>query len=148
MGAPPSSWEGVDRMFLDNREWPAPATNPENEAFFTAAAQGKLLYGHCVSCGRAHYYPRRSCPHCFSASVDWVEASGRGQIYTYTVTGNETDRQVLAFIELDEGVRMLSNIVGAPPTMLAVGARVRVAFGRAGTVRVPVFVMDEAGPGA
>jgi uncharacterized protein len=135
-------------MFVDNREWPAPATNPENEAFFADAAQGKLLYGHCGACGRAHYYPRRSCPHCFSTTVDWVEASGRGQIYTYTVTGGEADRRVLAFIELEEGVRMLSNIVGAAPGRLAVGARVRVAFGRAGAVRVPVFVMDDAEPGA
>jgi len=132
-------------MFLsDDREWPAPATNPENEAFFAAAAQGRLLYGRCRDCSKVHYYPRRSCPHCFTAEVDWPEASGQGRIYSYTVTGPASDRQVLAFVELAEGVRMLSNIVDAPRERLAVGASVRVAFGRAGSVRVPVFVLEEA----
>ncbi|VTU28590.1 putative nucleic-acid-binding protein containing a Zn-ribbon [Variovorax sp. PBS-H4] len=135
-------------MFLsDDREWPAPATNPENEAFFAAAAQGRLLYGRCRGCGKAHYYPRLSCPYCFAAEVDGVEASGRGTIYSYTVTGPASDRQVLAFVELAEGVRMLSNIVDAPPDRLAVGAALRVAFGRAGSVRVPVFVLEEARAG-
>ena len=132
-------------MFLsDDREWPAPATNPENEAFFAAAAQGRLLYGRCRDCSKVHYYPRRSCPHCFTAEVDWPEASGQGRIYSYTVTGPASDRQVLAFVELAEGVRMLSNIVDAPLERLAVGVAVRVAFGRAGSVRVPVFVLEEA----
>lgn len=136
-------------MFLsDDREWPAPATNPENEAFFAAAAQGRLLYGRCRGCGKAHYYPRRSCPHCFTAEVDWAEASGRGSIYSYTVAGPASDRQVLAFVELAEGVRMLSNIVDAPPERLVIGAAIRVAFGRAGSVRVPVFVLEEARTGA
>lgn len=128
-------------MFLsDEREWPAPATNPESQAFFEAAAQGKLLYGACRQCGEAHFYPRKSCPHCFSAEVDWQQSSGLGRIYTYTVSGPASDRQVLALVELDEGVRMLSNIVDATPEDLAIGARVRVAFARAGAVRVPVFV--------
>lgn len=131
-------------MFLsDHHQWPAPAANPENAAFFDAAAQGRLLYGHCRACGQAHYYPRRNCPHCFSADVDWAEAGGRGRIYSYTVVGTPSDRQVLAFIALDEGVLMLSNIVDSAPGRLAIDAPVRVAFGRAGDVRVPVFVLDD-----
>lgn len=130
-------------MFLsDDRQWPVPATNPENQAFFLAAAEGRLLYGRCRDCGKAHYYPRRSCPHCFSAAVDWADASGLGRIYSYTVVGPVSDRQVLAFIELEEGVRMLSNIVDMAPERLAIGAPVRVAFARAGDVGVPVFVPD------
>lgn len=135
-------------MFIDNREWQAPATNPENEAFFAAAAQGRLLYGHCRACEQAHYYPRRICPHCFSAEVDWVPVSGRGIIYSYTENGGDPAGQALAFIELDEGVRMLSNIVDASLERLHIGAVVRVAFARAGAVRVPVFVLDEAEPSA
>ncbi|OZI59573.1 Zn-ribbon domain-containing OB-fold protein [Bordetella genomosp. 11] len=135
-------------MFIDNREWQAPATNPENEAFFAAAAQGRLLYGHCRACEQAHYYPRRFCPHCFSAEVDWVPASGRGIIYSYTENSGDPGGQALAFIELDEGVRMLSNIVDASLERLHIGAVVRVAFARAGAVRVPVFVLDEAEPSA
>lgn len=131
-------------MFVESQEWPAPATNPENEAFFTAAAEGRLLYGRCRSCDQAHYYPRRSCPRCFSADVDWLEAGGGGYVYTYTVTGDASSRRVLAFIELDEGVRMLSNIVDAASDRLRVGARVRVCFGRAGAVGIPVFVLDDA----
>lgn len=136
-------------MFLSNdRQWPAPATNPENQAFFLAAAQGRLLYGRCRECGKAHFYPRRSCPHCFSAKVDWADANGRGRIYSYTVTGPASDRQVLAYVELEEGVRMLTNIVDVAPARLAVGAAVRVAFGRAGEVKVPVFMLEDVGKGA
>ncbi len=79
--------------------------------------------------------------------VDWQPASGRGHIHTYTVAAAASDRQVLAFIDLEEGVRMLSNLVDAPAARLAGGAAVaapvRVAFARAGTVCVPVFVLDE-----
>ena len=58
-------------MFLsEDRQWPVPATNPENAPFFAAAAEGRLLIGRCEACGKAHYYPRRSCPHCFSDRVD------------------------------------------------------------------------------
>lgn len=135
-------------MFLsEDRQWPVPATNPENASFFAAAAEGRLLIGRCEACGKAHYYPRRSCPHCFSDRVDWQPASGRGHIHTYTVAAAASDRQVLAFIDLEEGVRMLSNLVDAPAARLAGGAAVaapvRVAFARAGTVCVPVFVLDE-----
>lgn len=130
-------------MFLsEDRPWPAPATNPENAAFFSAAAEGRLLVGRCLACGKAHYYPRRGCPHCFSDRVEWQNASGRGRIHTYTVAAAPSDRQVIAFIELDEGVRMLSNIVDSPLERLAVNAPVRVVFASAGTVRVPVFVLD------
>ncbi|MFC4275601.1 Zn-ribbon domain-containing OB-fold protein [Achromobacter aloeverae] len=130
-------------MYIDNPEWPAPAANPENLAFFTAASQGKLLYGRCHACAQAHYYPRRICPNCFSAEVEWVEAGGHGHIYSYTVLNGDAGERVLAFIELDEGVRMLSNIVDARAQSLRIGAPVRVAFGRAGAVRVPVFVLDD-----
>lgn len=136
-------------MFLsDEREWPAPAANPENESFFAAAAQGRLLIGRCRDCGKAHYYPRRSCPVCFSAEVDWTDASGRGRIYSYTIIGAPSDRQVVAYIDLEEGVRMLSNVVDATPAQLAVGAAVAVAFGRAGNVKVPVFRLADAGANA
>jgi hypothetical protein len=135
-------------MFLpDDREWPAPATNPENEAFFAAAAQGRLLYGSCGACSKAHYFPRRGCPHCYSTEVEWMDASGRGRIYSYTITGPASDRQVLAFIELEEGVRMITNIVDATPEQLTIGAPVQVAFARAGNVRVPVFTLSGTGVG-
>lgn len=128
---------------LDTYDWPAPATNPESAVFYEAAAEHRLLYGKCNTCGAHHYYPRRSCPHCFSADVEWAEASGGGTVYSYTLTGEEGGRSVLAYIDLDEGVCMLSNIVDASASSLEVGARVRVVFGRAGEVKVPVFVLDE-----
>ena len=73
-------------MFLsEDRQWPVPATNPENAPFFAAAAEGRLLIGRCEACGKAHYYPRRSCPHCFSDRLDWREAKGTGTVTTFVV---------------------------------------------------------------
>ena len=67
------------------RKYPPPPANPETRPFWDAAAQGKLLIKRCTACGEAHYYPRTICPFCFSDKTEWVEASGKGTIYTFSV---------------------------------------------------------------
>jgi uncharacterized OB-fold protein len=112
---------------------PAPAVNPETKEFWDATAQGRLLLKRCLDCGSVIWYPRAFCPECASLRTEWFPASGRGRIYSYTVNhrteGAYKDAAplVLAYVELEEGPRMMTNIVGAGPR-LAVGLPVEVVF--------------------
>ena len=60
--------------------------NSESKPYWEGAAKGQLLIRTCNACGKAHYYPRTICPHCFSEDTAFVEASGSGVIYSYSVT--------------------------------------------------------------
>lgn len=114
---------------------PAPVKLPETEEFWAATAQGKLLLRRCDDCGTVIWYPRPYCPACASLSTSWFEASGRGSVYTYTVVHRsvvegyrEAVPYVLAYVELDEGPRVMTNIVDCPPGEVTVGMAVRVVF--------------------
>ena len=111
-----------------------PRVTPETERFWEATKDEKLLVRRCEDCGDAHHYPRSRCPFCFSANVEWTEASGDGTVYTYTVTHqngepyDEATPYVLAYVELDEGPRMMTNVVGVEPDDVYVGQEVTVVF--------------------
>ena len=110
------------------RTYPDPEINMETEAYWDSAKNGKLVMKTCKSCGKHHYYPRKMCPHCLSANTDWVEVSGRATIYTYSVM-RRTDRPyVIAYVTLDEGITMLTNIVECDVDDVAVGQAVEVVF--------------------
>jgi uncharacterized OB-fold protein len=104
------------------------------------------VLNECGNCGLLYHYPRAQCPDCFSDDVRWIEAAGTGEVYTYSVARTmsgwpEADLPlVVAYVELDEGPRVLTN-VDADPEAVAVGMRVEVTF--AGTdvedVAVPLF---------
>lgn len=132
---------------------PLPAVNPETEAYWEAAADGRLLLGDCADCGLVYHYPRRTCPECLSADVDWREAEGRGEVYSYSIvrTISEDDWPqddvpfVVAYVELEEGPRVMTNVETADPESVAIGDRVEVRFRDtdADGVGVPVFVPVE-----
>src|SRR5277367_994800 len=111
---------------------PAPAVMPETAAFWAATARGELLLARCPACGAVIWYPRGLCPDCGSTSVEWVAASGRGTVYSFTVVRRGEGRYreavpyVLAYVELDEGPRMLTNIVDCPTEDVRVGQSVEV----------------------
>ncbi len=114
---------------------PLPRPTAISAPFWRAAAQGKLLLQRCRRCSSFIYYPRPFCPTCLSDDLEWKEASGRGTVYTYTVvrraaTPAFADKvpYVLAIVELEEGPRMLTNIVGCPPEEVSVGMPVRATF--------------------
>ncbi len=113
---------------------PAPAVNPETRQFWAATAAGRLLLKRCLDCASVIWYPRALCPDCSSLHTEWFEASGRGRVYSYTVNHRPEGAYqdcapfVLAYVELDEGPRMLTNIVGADVAELAVGLLVEVEF--------------------
>ena len=126
---------------IPERTLPAPIVDSFTAPFWQAAAAGVLLIRRCKACSEPHWYPRPFCPHCASADTDWVPAAGGGTVYSYTVTRKAGPvPYVLAYVTLDEGVTMLSNIVDGEIESLHIGQRVAVTFVRAeGGGAVPVF---------
>jgi len=131
---------------IPQRSLPAPLVDSANAPFWQAAADGVLLIKRCRSCTQAHWYPRPFCPHCQSGDVDWVAASGGGTIYSFTITRRaDPVPYVLAYVALDEGVTMLTNLVDAEMESLRIGQRVQVVFQPAeGGGAVPVFRPEAA----
>ena len=118
-----------------------PAMNPGDEPYFQAAAEGKLLLKKCNECGEHHHYPRALCPFCWSDKVEWVQAKGTGEIYTYSVTrrGGPVP-YCIAYVTLDEGPKMMTNIVDCDLDTIKIGQRVKVSFKKTeGGATVPCF---------
>lgn len=123
------------------REIPSPAVTPDIAAYFEAAAEGRLLIKGCRACGRLHHYPRSICPHCMSDDTGWVPSRGEGRVYTYSVLRVGTPTPfALAYVRLDEGVTMMTNIVDCDLDALRVDLPVRVVFKpSADGTMVPMF---------
>ena len=116
---------------------PAPMVLPEVKAFWDGTAEGRLLLPRCDDCQGFIWYPRPFCPSCASTKVSWIAASGRGSVYSYTINRRgqadlsaykEAGVYVLAYVELDEGPRMMTNIVDCDPDSVKIGQRVQVVF--------------------
>jgi uncharacterized OB-fold protein len=123
-----------------DRKLAAPVIEPGTEAFWNAAAAGELLIKRCDACGQVHWYPRALCPHCLSDRTEWLQASGRGTIYSYSVTRKPGPPYAIAYVTLDEGVTMLTNIVDCDLDAIRIGDRVQVVFKPAeGGGAVPMF---------
>ena len=110
------------------RKIPAPAPSPETAPFWEAAARGKLLVKSCTACGRAHHYPRPNCPFCGSDRTEWREASGRGLVHSYSVMRRASPPYVIAYVTLEEGISMMTNLVGCDFDALHIGQAVRVVW--------------------
>ena len=123
------------------RVFPAPGTNVENQPFWDAAAAGKFLVKHCAACGKTHYYPRALCPHCLSADTQWRESAGQGTIYSYSVTRRAGPIPFgIAYVTLDEGPTMLTNIADCDLDAVKIGDKVQVVFKATdGGPPVPMF---------
>lgn len=111
-----------------SRTIPAPPVSPETKPFWDAAASGRLLLKRCEACGELHYYPRAICPFCGSDRTAWLEASGRGTIYSYSVFRRAPIPYAIAYVTLEEGPTMMTNIVEADLDAIRIGQRVRVRF--------------------
>jgi uncharacterized protein len=105
-----------------------PDLNPEIARFFEAAAAGTLLIKRCRDCNETHFYPRAHCPFCLSANTEWFEASGRGELYAFTILRRVPVPYVAAYVALAEGPKMLTNIVDCDFESLAIGQAMRVIF--------------------
>ncbi|HYZ98055.1 MAG TPA: OB-fold domain-containing protein [Acidimicrobiales bacterium] len=101
--------------------------------FWEATRDGRLVLPWCTACERPVWYPREVCPTCLEATIEWRGAGGEGVVYACTVEHRPQipvlePPFVVALVELDEGVRLLSNVVGCPPEQVGVGDRVRVTW--------------------
>jgi uncharacterized OB-fold protein len=105
----------------------APRINDESRPFWEATTRGELLVKHCTACGENHYFPRTFCPFCFSDATEWLKCSGRGSIYTYSVS-RRGEPYAIAYVTLDEGPTMLTNLIDCDFDKLAVGQAVKVKF--------------------
>jgi uncharacterized OB-fold protein len=106
----------------------------DSRPYWEGLARGELRIQRCRTCAKAVFYPRAICPHCHSDQLEWIAASGKGTIYTYTVAHQafgafaEDVPFVVALVELEEGARMMSRIVDAPRERVSIGAAVEVTF--------------------
>jgi uncharacterized OB-fold protein len=114
----------------------------ESKEFWDGVAAGELRIQRCETCGHAVFYPRALCPFCHSDRLVWIAASGTGEVYSYTVAhrafgefGAQTPFTV-ALVDLDEGVRMLTRIVGGT---VAIGDRVELEIAAVGDMQLPCF---------
>jgi uncharacterized OB-fold protein len=116
---------------------PAPFVQPELAMFWEATAEARLLLPRCLDCGSTIWYPRPYCADCASTHVEWIQASGRGTVYSFTVNRRgqadladyrQAGVYVLAYVELDEGPRVLTNIVDCEPDAVRIGQSVTVVF--------------------
>jgi uncharacterized OB-fold protein len=114
---------------------PLPRIDEESRGFWEALARHELYVQRCLGCATLRFYPRAVCPVCLSPAVAWERASGRGSVYTFTVTRQNQAvgfrdelPYVLAVVELVEGVRLLTNLVDCPPERVRVGLPVEVVF--------------------
>jgi hypothetical protein len=110
------------------RKFPAPVPNPETKPFWESAEEGRLLLKRCRSCGEVHYYPRAYCPFCGSGETEWQPASGGGTIYSYSVMRRAEAPYAIAYVTLDEGVTMMTNLVDCDLDAIRIGQRVRLVF--------------------
>ncbi len=114
---------------------PRPTLRGEEEPFYAAAADGRLVIQRCPSCMRAVFYPRTLCPHCHDGTPEWIDASGRGAVYSFSVLhragapGFDAEvPYVVALVDLDEGVRLMANVVSVSPERVEIGMPVSVTF--------------------
>lgn len=118
---------------------PVPVPTNETAAFWEACAREELLIQHCRSCDKLQFYPRAHCVHCKSQDLDWQQASSRGTIASYTIVHRAPIAEfgvdcpyVIALVDLEEGIRMMMNVIGCDPESIAIGSAVRVVFERRG----------------
>jgi len=114
---------------------PLPHIDEESRPFWEALQRHELYVQKCRDCGDLRYHPRALCTSCMSSRTEWVRAKGTGKIYTFTVTMQnqaagfrETLPYVMAWVEIDEGLKLLTNIVDCPPEQVKIGMPVEAVF--------------------
>ena len=115
---------------------PLPVPTPESRPFWEAARRHELSLQRCRACGRRVFYPRAACPNCLSPDLEWRRVSGRGTLHTFTIVHRGAKNfplaapYVLAVVELEEGPRLMTNLVGveADPVRVRIGMPVEVVF--------------------
>ncbi len=137
----------TDARSTDARLKPSPRPTPDSTPYWEATKRGELQIQRCNRCGKFFFYPRSGCPFCDSTDASWVTVSGRATLHTYLIshrpaTGFADDvPYAVAVVELEEGPRMMTNIVGIAntPESLVLDMPLEVTFEPRGDESVPVF---------
>lgn len=129
---------------------PLPIPDPDTRHYWAATLQGRLSIQRCEDCRSHVFYPRLMCPNCCSNRLTWRDASGKGRVYSYTVVERSPSAfkdmvpYVVALVDLDEGVRMMSWIRTEDPYSVRIGMPIEVEFEPVSEdVALPVFVVSE-----
>lgn len=128
-------------------EMPKPVPDQDSLPFWEGCREHRLLLQRCPDCGEVRYPPRPMCPACSAIGADWVQASGRGEVYSWVIPHHPVHPAVadrvpynVVLVELEEGPRMVSNLVDAEPEELAAGLPVEVVFEDVGDdLTLPLF---------
>jgi uncharacterized OB-fold protein len=123
---------------------PLPRPTALSRPHWDGCAEGRLRVQRCAACARYVFIPQPFCPECQRGPLAWVDSTGRGTVYSYTIVHRAPRPEfavpyVVAIVELEEGWHMLSNVVGCAPEALRVGLPVEVVFEREGDVVLPRF---------
>ena len=125
---------------------PVPVTQPWSEKFWEGTKQGKLLIQVCNDCKSKIFYPRKFCPECWSGNLGWIEASGKAKIYTFSTAYANVEPKfmdelpyTIAYVDLEEGVRMMTRIVESKPEDIQFDMDVEVVFQERGDYFLPCF---------
>ena len=126
---------------------PLPVANADSLPYWNAARESRLLIRKCNACGTLHFMPRHLCPACWSKQLEWVEAKGTGSVHSFTIIRRAPMAAfaprapyVLALIDLDEGPRMMANVLGEDALSVRIGDRVKVTFEERGEgAMIPQF---------
>lgn len=129
---------------------PVPHPNQESKLFWEGCRQHRLILQKCKKCETLIFYPRSFCPECMSDELDWIDVSGKGTIYSFTIVYRpplpvfaEKGPYVLALIDLAEGPRMMSNVINISPSEVKVGMKVRCIFEDVNeSISLPLFEPD------
>lgn len=125
---------------------PLPVVQPWSEKFWEGTKEGKLLVQHCKDCNSNIFYPRKYCPECWSGNLDWIESTGKGKVFTFSTAVSMVEPRfmdelpyTLAYVDLDEGVRLMSKIVECDPEDIKIGMEVEVVFVERENFMLPYF---------
>jgi hypothetical protein len=125
---------------------PVPETQPWSEKFWAGTKDGKLLVQFCKECGSNIFYPRKFCPECWSGNLDWKETSGKAKIYTFSTAYSMVEPKfmdelpyTIAYVDLYEGVRMMTRIVECKPEDITFDMEVEVMFHERDGFFLPYF---------
>ena len=114
---------------------PIPAATADTREFWDACSRGELLYQVCRSCAGVQFYPRGHCAACKAGELEWRRSAGLGRVYSHTTVYRAPTPAfkpdvpyVIALVDLDEGFRMMVNILDCAPGAVAIGSRMRIVF--------------------
>lgn len=135
-----------------SQDLPQPIANADSKPYWDGAREHKLLIRKCKACDTLHFMPRHLCPECWSDQLEWVQSKGTGSVYSFSIIRRAPlpafaarTPYVTALIELDEGPRMVANIVGEDALSVQIGDKVDVVFeDRGDGALIPQFKRTEA----